>query len=191
MTNKREQIIQSAIVRIAEQGGTFTTDQVAYDAGCSQSLVFRHFGSKEGLMEECFKRVCQEIIDILHFVELPDQLTKDSLNRYAMDIWNSLYRYLRSNSHIAKTYLFFITRWTRFPSGYRTPREVMQHILGDNHSKVISVYPEFDFMAVYLMVVANVAAAGPFQDWIIDNDDPLGKLDQILKCGICGNLGCP
>lgn len=43
MANKRDAIIDATIKRIAEQGGSFSTGQVASDVGCSQSLVFKYF----------------------------------------------------------------------------------------------------------------------------------------------------
>ena len=186
MANRREQILQSAIVRIAEQGESFSTEQVAQDAMCSQSLVFRHFGSKEGLMAECYVRVCREITGALHYVRIPEVLTVDTLNAYAMDIWDAEFSYLRSNSHIARTYLFFVGRGMRFPEGFRTPREVMKQILGDRYDDVMSVYPGFDFVAGYMMVVANVAASGNFIDWVSEYDDSLERIHGLLKQGVYG-----
>ena len=191
MANRREQILQSAIARIAEEGEAFSTEDVAQDAVCSQSLVFRHFGSKESLMEECFLRVCQEVTDILAYVKLPEKLTKESLDAYAMELWDYCYTYLRSNSHIARTYLFFIRRGTRFPLGYRTPGDVMKRILGDRYGAVEEVYPDFDFVAGYLMVIANLTATGSFLDWIHDFDDPKDRLDRFLRYGILGGRRCP
>lgn len=80
MFNRRELIIWSAIVRIAEQGDSFSTEQVAEDADCSQSPVFRYFGSRDGLMER-FVSVCRYILDSLRSVPIPADLTKGPLDR--------------------------------------------------------------------------------------------------------------
>ncbi len=189
MTNRREQILSCAIVRIAEDGEAFSTEGVAKDALCSQSLVFRHFGSKKELMDECFMRVCKEFTDTFAYVKLPEELTVESLDAYAMDLWEACYTYLRSNSHVARTYLFFIRRGHRFPKGYRTPGDVMKHILGKKYDEVISVYPDFDFVAGYLMIIANVTATGSFLDWISDFDDPQSRIERILRNGISGSGG--
>ena len=186
MANRREQILSCAIARIAEDGEAFSTESVAKDAMCSQSLVFRHFGSKMGLMDECFLWVCKEFTDTFTYVKLPETLTVDSLNAYAMEIWDACYTYLRSNSHVARTYLFFIRRGQRFPKGYRTPGDVMKRILGKRYDDVISVYPDFDFVAGYLMIIANVTATGSFLDWISDFDDPQSRIERILRNGILG-----
>ena len=189
MTNRREQILSCAIERIAEDGEAFSTEGVAKDAMCSQSLIFRHFGSKQTLMDECFLRVCREITDIFGYVRLPDELTVDSLNTYAMELWDACYAYLRSNSHVARAYLFFIRRGHRFPDGYRTPGSLMKRILGRRYDDVIAVYPDFDFVAGYLMIIANVTATGSFLDWISDFDEPQSRLEAMISSGISGSRG--
>ena len=189
MVNRREQILSCAILRIAEDGEAFSTEGVAKDALCSQSLVFRHFGTKGELMDECFLKVCREVTGILAYVRLPEELTVQSLNAYAMGLWESCYTYLRSNSHIARAYLFFIRRGHRFPKGYRTPGDVMKSILGERYDSVIRVYPDFDFVAGYLMIMANVTATGSFLDWISDFDDPQTRIENMLRNGISGNGG--
>ncbi len=51
MTNK-EQILQTALRLFAEQGFDRTpTSQIAREAGVSEGLIFRHYGSKAGLLE--------------------------------------------------------------------------------------------------------------------------------------------
>ncbi|MBL7828296.1 MAG: TetR/AcrR family transcriptional regulator [Saprospiraceae bacterium] len=50
MTNK-EQILQTALALFAEQGYDRTpTSQIAREAGVSEGLIFRHFGSKDALL---------------------------------------------------------------------------------------------------------------------------------------------
>ena len=46
MANKKQAIVDAAIRRIAEEGCSFSTGQVASDLQCSQSLIFRYFPSK-------------------------------------------------------------------------------------------------------------------------------------------------
>ena len=187
MTNKREAILQSAIVRIAEQGDSFTTEQVAQDASCSQSLIFKHFGSKENLMDECFIRVCRDTLDSLRSVRMPDTFTEESLNSYAMDLWVSNYSYLRSNNHIARAYLFFIGRGKMFPKSYDNPRDVLVRILGDRYEEIVQTHPDFVFITGYLLVMANVVAAGPYKEWISSAcKNPNERFEQILRYGVQG-----
>ena len=187
MTNKREVILQSAIVRIAEQGDSFTTQQVAMDAMCSQSLIFKYFETKEKLMDECFIRVCRDTLDNLRSVKIPETLTKESLDSYAMEQWRTNYSYLRSNNHIARAYLFFIGRGRMFPEGFNNPKDALVRILGDKYEEIVQTYPDFLFIAGYLMVMANVVAAGPYREWISSVcEDPKERLELILRLGVQG-----
>ena len=187
MTNKREVILQSAIVRIAEQGESFTTEQVALDASCSQSLIFKHFESKEKLMDECFVKVCRDTLDNLRSVKIPKTLTKESLDSYAMELWGTNYTYLRSNNHIARAYLFFIGRGKKFPEGFDNPKDALVRILGDTYDEIVETYPDFLFVAGYLLVMANVVAAGPYREWISSVcEDPKERLESMLRLGVQG-----
>ena len=51
MTDKQVKILKAALVLFAEQGYEATsTSKVAKEAGVSEGLIFRHFNSKEGLL---------------------------------------------------------------------------------------------------------------------------------------------
>lgn len=52
MTEKKENILNAALKRFAEEGFRSTsTSKVANEAGVSEGLIFRHFKNKEGLLE--------------------------------------------------------------------------------------------------------------------------------------------
>ena len=52
MTKKKEKILQTALKLFAENGYAWTsTSSIAKEAEVSEALVFRHFSSKEGLLE--------------------------------------------------------------------------------------------------------------------------------------------
>ena len=56
MTEKQEKILQSALVLFARDGfKTTSTSKVAKHAGVSEGLIFRHFGSKDGLLQAILK----------------------------------------------------------------------------------------------------------------------------------------
>ena len=185
MVNKRKAIVDATIRRIAEMGSSFSTGQIAFDVGCSQSLIFRYYETKERLMSECFDAVCHELRLILQAVGVPQVLTRESINCYMIGMWEAYSRYLESNSHIAKAYLYFISTGRRFPHGYKSAETVLKRILRDDYDRIVRAYPDFTFMAEYIVMMANVSATGQFIDW---NKDPkaVGKLDGILKYGILG-----
>lgn len=52
MTEKKEQILQTALRLFSEQGYDATpTSQIAREAHVSEGLIFRHFTNKDGLMD--------------------------------------------------------------------------------------------------------------------------------------------
>jgi len=57
MTEKQENILASALELFAREGYKATsTSKVAKHAGVSEGLIFRHFDSKEGLLEAIMKQ---------------------------------------------------------------------------------------------------------------------------------------
>ncbi len=56
MTSKQAQILEAALHLFAEQGVAQTpTSQIAKEAQTSEGLIFKHFGSKKGLIEAVLK----------------------------------------------------------------------------------------------------------------------------------------
>ena len=56
MTEKQEKILHAALELFAREGfKTTSTSKVAKLAGVSEGLIFRHFGSKDGLLEAILK----------------------------------------------------------------------------------------------------------------------------------------
>ncbi|MFZ4260413.1 TetR/AcrR family transcriptional regulator [Sphingobacterium sp. HJSM2_6] len=57
MTEKKQDILDSALKIFTEQGvRATTTKSIAIKANVSESLIFKHFGSKENLVEEIIKK---------------------------------------------------------------------------------------------------------------------------------------
>ena len=186
MANKKKEIIEAAIVRISEQGDSFSTSQIADDVGCSQSLLFRYYRTKEGLMLACFDEVCHELMSVLKGVELPAVPDVDRLNRYAIQVWRAYCGYLGSNSRKAQTYLFFVSRGIRFPRGYRSGGDVLRRMLGDAYEPIVKVYPDFLFIAEYIIMFSYAAATGHFIVQDMASEEIIGKLEKVLMYGICG-----
>jgi AcrR family transcriptional regulator len=83
MTEKKEQILISALTLFSEMGYTATsTSKIAKDAKVSEALIFRHFENKEGLLQAVLAigdaKVKLILTDII-FEENPKQLIKKVL----------------------------------------------------------------------------------------------------------------
>ena len=58
MANKRENILSAALELFANEGFAATpTSKIAKKAGVSEGLIFRHFGSKQGLLDALMEEV--------------------------------------------------------------------------------------------------------------------------------------
>ena len=62
MTDKQQQIIDTALQLFAHQGYASTsTSKIAQQAGVSEGLIFRHFTNKEGLLEAIVRMGLEEM----------------------------------------------------------------------------------------------------------------------------------
>lgn len=99
MTEKQLNIIKAARKLFAEEGYSATsTSKVAKTAGVSEGLIFRHFKSKEGLLNaimdesrEATKRMMSDIVmtadprEVLQkFIELPFHVPEDQFEMWRL-----------------------------------------------------------------------------------------------------------
>ena len=65
MTDKQQKIVEVALNLFAHQGYASTpTSQIAQEAGVSEGLIFRHFASKEGLLDAIISMGLKEVQDL-------------------------------------------------------------------------------------------------------------------------------
>ncbi|MGY6647560.1 TetR/AcrR family transcriptional regulator [Wenyingzhuangia sp. IMCC45574] len=81
MTEKKEQILSTALALFAEEGFAATsTSKIAKKAGVSEGLIFRHFGSKKKLlkvlMEETQENIYQLFTPIFNETNAKEVLKK-------------------------------------------------------------------------------------------------------------------
>lgn len=97
MTEKQESILQAALQLFAREGYHATsTSKVSKAAGVSEGLIFRHFGSKEGLLqailEEGENRLKTLFVDIVMETNPKEVVRKairmtTSINESEHDFW--------------------------------------------------------------------------------------------------------
>lgn len=111
--NKKQNILQAALVLFTENGARATsTKSIATEAGVSEALIFKHFGTKDNLLEELIKKGYQEAIKFTNvylvanspeeflrkFIDLPQELVDNQF-----DFWRMQYKILPLNP-IAQQY---------------------------------------------------------------------------------------
>ena len=60
--DKREQLLQAAVRAVAEHGGAASTGQIAEAAGVPRPHVYRHFESREGLLDAVASVAADELV---------------------------------------------------------------------------------------------------------------------------------
>lgn len=105
--NKKQEILRAALLLFTEQGARATsTKSIAKEAGVSEALIFKHFGTKDLLLEEIIKKGYQEatkftssylIVDspqefLRRFLELPQKLVENQF-----DFWRMQYKIMPLN----------------------------------------------------------------------------------------------
>lgn len=189
MTNKKIDIINAAIIRFIEDGDSFSTIEISKDVGCSQSLIFRYYGSKDGLIDACFDHICHDIRMHLETVPLPDEIDAYSFNRYMLDVWNAYLDYLESNSVYARAYVMCVSRGRRFPAKYGSPDKVLKRILQKHSDYIGDISGDSYFIAYYILILANGVALYLASTTNPDFEPVRQKINDVLMNGIGPMLG--
>ena len=111
--NKKQEILDASLILFTEQGARATsTKSIAKQAGVSEALIFKYFGTKDNLLEELIKKDYLEAIAftsnflnansaeefLIHFIDLPEKLVD-----HQFDFWRMIYKILPLNP-IAQQY---------------------------------------------------------------------------------------
>lgn len=111
--SKKKEILNAALLLFTEQGAKATsTKSIAKQAGVSEALIFKYFGTKDQLIEELIKNDFIKAIDftrnflisnsaeefLIKFIDLPIALID-----HQFDFWRMIYKILPLNP-IAQQY---------------------------------------------------------------------------------------
>ena len=182
--NRRQQIIEAAIERIAEDGIRFSTEDIARDIGCSQSLIFKYFERKGDLIQECFVVVCRKVSVVVSSVVAPAKYDYDSVIGYLMEIWDRFIDYMNDNTVYARAYVFFMAHGFVFPYQGERSEKAVRRILGDSYRPLVDAYPHLDMVFSYLILMANVIALQKSHETREDNVVNRDRLKEIILYGI-------
>lgn len=111
--SKKQDILNASLFLFTEQGARATsTKSIAKQAGVSEALIFKYFGTKDNLLEELIKKDYLDAIDftrnflaadsaeefLIKFIDLPIALID-----HQFDFWRMIYKILPLNP-IAQQY---------------------------------------------------------------------------------------
>lgn len=119
ITNK-ELLLDTTMQIIAEGGlAFFSMRQVTDACGVSDSLIYRHYETKEKLLFQCYLRVEQKIQALFEQEAIPVIETREDLCRHIHDIWIKYISFLVQNPY--QTIFYFEYRDSKY---YRSEKTV-------------------------------------------------------------------
>lgn len=114
MTEKQEKILHTALELFAKQGYANTsTSHIARDAGVSEGLIFRHFTSKEGLLDAIVSMGLADMEQVIGKIKANTQplkvieaalLLPESLIRKDPQFWKVQFSLKYQSPDVAKKY---------------------------------------------------------------------------------------
>lgn len=116
--SKKDEILKASLVLFTEQGARATsTKSIAKQAGVSEALIFKYFGTKDNLLEELIKKDYFDAIDftklylssktgkdfLMKFIDLPIVLVDNQF-----DFWRMIYKIMPLNPIAQQYHTHFI-----------------------------------------------------------------------------------
>ncbi len=109
MTNSQEQLINSAIKCVSKHGLEGTrTQMIAKDAGLSEAMIFKLFGSKDNLLRTCFETVDKQIASLFDGLKFGTAQIKDNPETAVFLLWSQYFKWLIA--HKEETLFYFAYR---------------------------------------------------------------------------------
>lgn len=187
--NKKNEILAATIERFYKDGEHFTLDDVAKDVSCSKTLIIRYYGTKNNLVDSCFDYICHEMINL--FSAKAELLNDNPIENYYREIWDTYIRYLVDNPSKANMYYFYSMRYKQYPSGYKSPLQVVAKIIGPRYEELKTIHPNFDLVTGYIVSVANILAMNINSGWLKNDDNTKVDVIDMILYGVIKHQGRP
>ncbi len=95
-------ILKAAITVISRDGiHNFSPKSVAEEAGCSEALIYHHFGTKRGLIDACYIHLSRELSEAMSSAD-PGE------GKRLAPIWRALFGFLGDDKDLARFILMYI-----------------------------------------------------------------------------------
>ena len=184
--NKEPCIREATIQLFHSRGGHFSLRDVATQVGCSKTLIIHYFGSKSGLLSNCFESICKEMKEGFDQTPIPEDHSKEAMREYFHSLWRFYFRYLRDNPSKANFFIQYPQSNQPLPSRYKSPGEMLAKMLGGRYGKIATDEPELYFYITYSLAVANGMSSLMFSDKLkeIEEEELIEKCLNLMLNGI-------
>lgn len=93
--NRRKELMQTTVQIVAEIGLTnFSMKKVTEQAGVSEALIYKYFGTKERLLFDCFIDIHRKIESIFEGYPKPPLTSPDDLYHMCEMLWMTYFKFL-------------------------------------------------------------------------------------------------
>lgn len=163
--NKKQQIIESSIAIMGREGLGCSMKLITKDAGCSETLIYKYFDTREKLTAACFNSICHDIREALKDVEKPDSMDRSRIIEYFRGSWIAYCSFIDDNPDKGRFYIQYSWSKNPFPSRYKTPDRIVQKILGNTYGNILEYDKKMICLAEYIVCIANVFMMGKMKGW--------------------------
>lgn len=96
---KKELLLDCTIQAVAQNGlMSFSIQTATKMAGTAEGLIYKHYGTKENLLLQCYLYIYKEIRDLIEKDAVPAFSTKEDAFEYLHYLWKIYFDYLIDNA---------------------------------------------------------------------------------------------
>jgi|LAHS01.1.fsa_nt_gb AcrR family transcriptional regulator len=188
-SERKKKMIDAAMKTVALKGlDSFSVAQAASYAGINEALVYRDFGTKENLLNECFLTVNKEIMD--HFtsdVNLHFNIQGD-VAAQMHDHMDRFYKVLVEGGY--KTLFYQQYRDSSYKMDEEMKQKFQEYDVKGIFQKIMSKYlmdkGYVDFLCVYLIDGTVLFAKRVINGEIPNNEEYTKRIWNLLNYGMRG-----
>jgi Transcriptional regulator len=186
---RKNKMMDAAMKMVAEKGlDSFSVAQAAAAANINEALVYRDFGTKENLLNECYMSVNKQILDLYKNEYMPAGCSNEDLFEEMCDHWHLFFECLINSGY--KT--LFLQQYR--DSTYKMD-PVMQQKAGQNDVKIVfkNIFlayaknkEDIDYISTYLIDGSILFAKRIICKEVQNDEEIYQKVWRLLGGGLRG-----
>ncbi|MBE6525287.1 MAG: TetR/AcrR family transcriptional regulator [Thermoplasmata archaeon] len=184
ITNRKNKIVECAINIMGIHGLNCSMDMVTKEADCSDTLIYKYFKSRNGLIAACHERICEEVIKEVRKVPFPEEIEKEYVMEYFHEIWNVYFKYVQNHIEKCEFLIQYSCQKNTYPSMYSNQNNLISEILGKNYGVNGEFDRYFTFMFFYMISIANMATVGMKKEWDIYSKEKSEAIFDLVFNGL-------
>ncbi|MCH3977937.1 MAG: TetR/AcrR family transcriptional regulator [Candidatus Methanomethylophilus sp.] len=144
---------------------------VVKQAKCSETLIYKYYGTRKKLMFACFDSICNELRVELSVLSASDISSKEEFKNYIRGIWDILYQYFKNNEERRRFFAQYCSD-LKYDSKNTTILRIVKNILNDNYSIFYEHCGDWAcLMFMQIVFEAILVSSSPSNDESLDNSN--------------------